>query len=213
MLALALSPAKAVGEQFWQALMPPREENDRGLLPAAVRLMARLTAAAAAIVVPVDILLLSFPDLTRAPLLERIFTQFFDFLLPASLVCAAGLVFALLLLVVGALGAAVGAYKGEFAPRDGVDALRHLISRVIPPGVAIIISAAALSTLSAVVASVFEATLRTLSASLLGMRISGVHARQPVRIRARTITHLCLSPRLLAQRPFAARALRVATSS
>ncbi|CAZ88644.1 conserved hypothetical protein [Thiomonas arsenitoxydans] len=212
MLVLALSPARAVGEQFWQALMPPQEKNDRGLLPAAVRLIARLTAAAAAIVVPADVLLLS-SDLTRSPLLESIFTQFFDFLLPASLVCAAGLVFALLLLAVGALGAAVGAYKGEFAPRDAVGALRHLISRVIPPGVAIAISAAALSTLSAVVLSVFEAALRKLGASLLRMRVSWAHARQPVRIRARTITHLCLSPRLLAQRPFAARALRVATSS
>ena len=214
LLAFLLALPRAVGDQFWRALKTPRERNDCGLMPAAVRLIARFTALAGVIVVPIDVSLLSFPDLTRSPLLERIFTQFFDFLLPASLVGVVGLICALLLLVVAALAAAIGAYKGEFVPGDWVDALRHLIWRVIPFSVAIAISAPALSTLTLfrAVASVFEAALLALHAGMLRMRIIGMHARQPVMIRARTITHVCLSPRLLAQRPNAARALRVATS-
>ena len=214
LLAFLLALPRAVGEEFWQALKTPRERNDCGLMPVAVRLIARFTALAGVIVVPIDVSLLSFPDLTRSPLLERIFTQFFDFLLPASLVGVVGLICALLLLVVAALAAAIGAYKGEFVPGDGVDALRHLIWRVIPSSVAIAISAPALSTLTLfrAVSSVFEAALGALRASMLRMRISGMHARQPVVIRARTITHVCLSPRLLAQRPSVVRALRAAAS-
>ena len=214
LLAFLLALPRAVGEEFWQALRTPREKNDRGLMPAAARLIARLTALAGVIVVPIDILLLSFPDLTRSPLLERIFTQFFDFLLPASLVGFVGSICMLLLLVGAALAAAIGAYKGEFVLGDEVGALRHLIWRVIPSSVAIAISAPALSTLTLfrAVSSVFEAALGALRASMLRMRISGMHARQPVMIRARTITHVCLSPRLLAQCPSVVRALRAAAS-
>ena len=211
LLAFLLALPRAVGEEFWQALKTPRERNDCGLMPVAVRLIARFTALAGVIVVPIDVSLLSFPDLTRSPLLERIFTQFFDFLLPASLVGVVGLICTLLLFVVAALAAAIGAYKGELVPGDGVDAIRHLIWRVIPSSAAIAISAQALLTLTLfrAVASVFEAALR---AGMLRMRISGMHARQPVMIRARTITHVCLSPRLLAQRPSVVRALRAAAS-
>ncbi len=207
LLAFALAPAKAVGEQFWQALRAPKDKNDRGWLPAIVRLVARLTALDGVIVVLIDVLLLSFPGLTRSPLLERIFTQFFDFSLPAWLAIVAGLICALSLLSVAVLTSAIGAYKGQFAAADGVDAVRHLIWWVVPSSVAIAI----LSTLLRNVVSVLEAAPLPLLAGVWRLRISELHARQPVMIRARTITHVCLSPRILAQRPNAARALRAAT--
>lgn len=208
LLTFLLAPARAVGEQFWQALIPPKNKKDGGWLPAAVRLIARLTAVVAVIVVPTGILLMSFPGLARSHLLERIFTQFFAFLLPAWLVGVAGLVCALLVFVAAALAASIGARQSEFAPGDGVDALRHLLWRAIPSGVAIAVSALAISTLSTLaraVAGIFEAALRTPRAGTLRMK-------RPVVVCARSIAHVCLCPRLLAQRPFAARALRAGTN-
>ncbi|MHB1667445.1 hypothetical protein [Thiomonas sp.] len=201
LLAFWLAVPRAIGAEFWDALRPAQDKNDKGWMPTIVRLVARLTALAGIVVLPADALLLVFPHLTQAPFAKLVLGGIFVTALPAALIGFVGLVCMLLLLTVLALAAAIGAYNGEFVPRDGVDALRHLIWRAITSSVAIAISALSTSFLAMV--GVLAATLKTRTADILRERIRKSLTHQPATTRARPIPHLCLTHRILAQRPIA----------
>ena len=214
LLAFVLAPARAVGEQFWQALRAPKDKNDRGWLPAIVRLVARLTALAGAVILPADALLFVFPHLTQSHLAKLVFGGFFAAALPAALVGFGGLVVMLVLLVALALASAIGAYRGDLAPRDGVTEIKALRWRAVPLDIAVI--ADAFSRGLGLVGGAAVAILTTFckaNLSMVRMRLRRVQERAPAAIRARTIAHVCLSSRLLAQRPNSARSLRAATST